>query len=157
MTLTLIVILIIAGLMFVMLEILVMPGTGIVGILGGAMIVFAIISAYGISSTHGHIALAGSMILSALTIYLSVKSNTWQRISLSNSIEGKVNVHDEKIVKPGDTGLATSRLNPVGKAVINDIIYEVESVEGYIPENREIEVVKVSSHKIRVKSKTITI
>ena len=151
MSVTLIVLLILAGLLFVMLEILIIPGIGVVGVIGGAMIIFAIVSAYAISPTHGHIALIGSLLLSVITILLSLKAKTWQKISLSKEIEGRVNVR-ETLVNEGDKGVTISRLNPIGKALINDQIFEVESTEGYLPENIEIVVVKVSVNKIRVKS-----
>ena len=153
MSLTLIIILILAGLLFVMLEILVMPGVGVVGILGGAMIIFAVISAYRIDPSYGHISLISSVVLSALLIFIAVKTGTWKKMSLNKEIAGRVNIYDESLVKDGDIGITLSRLNPIGKASINDNIYEVESTEGYISENKEIVVVKATSHKIRVKSK----
>ena len=153
MSLTLIIILILAGLLFVMLEILVMPGVGVVGILGGAMIIFAVISAYGIDPFYGHISLISSVVLSALLIFIAVKTGTWKKMSLNKEIAGRVNIYDESLVKDGDIGITLSRLNPMGKASINDNIYEVESTEGYISENKEIVVVKATTHKIRVKSK----
>jgi membrane-bound ClpP family serine protease len=151
MTVSLIILLIVCGLLFVILEILVIPGVGVVGILGGAMILFAIISAYGVSVTHGHLALLSSLVLSALSIFLSIKANTWKRISLSNEIEGKVNVREGVDIKVGDSGVTISRLNPMGKAYFNEDMYEVESMDGYIPENSEIVVAQVSSYKIKVK------
>jgi membrane-bound ClpP family serine protease len=154
---TLIILLILGGLLFVLLEILVIPGVGVVGIFGGAMIIVAIVGAYGISATHGHVALGGSLLLSVGLIFLSIKANTWKRISLNKEIEGRVNTRDENIVKEGDTGFAVSRLNPMGKAIINEELFEVESAEGYIQEGMEIKVIKVSSHKIRVKSNTESI
>jgi membrane-bound ClpP family serine protease len=153
---TLIILLILGGLLFVLLEILVIPGVGVVGILGGAMIIIAIVGAYGISATHGHIALGGSLLLSATLIFLSIKTNTWKHISLSKEIEGRVNTRAENAVKEGDKGVAVSRLNPMGKAIINEELFEVESAEGYISEGQEIKVIKVSSHKIRVRTNTET-
>jgi membrane-bound ClpP family serine protease len=153
MSITLIVLLILCGLLFVILEILVIPGVGVVGILGGAMIIFAIVAAYGLSPLHGHLALAGSLVLSALSIFISIKSNTWKHISLGSSIDSKVNTREENQVIAGDVGVAISRLNPIGKAMIKEEIFEVESREGYIAENQNIEVVSVTTNKITVKSK----
>jgi membrane-bound ClpP family serine protease len=154
MSVTLIILLIIGGLLFVMLEILVIPGIGVVGIMGAAMIIFAIISAYGISPNHGHIALVSSFALSVALIYISIKTKTWQRISLSHEIEGRVNTR-EVLVSEGETGVTISRLNPMGKALINENLYEVESKEGYISENKEIVVVKATPSKITVKLKSL--
>ncbi|HET6243549.1 MAG: hypothetical protein H0V01_03890 [Bacteroidetes bacterium] len=154
MTLTFIVILIIAGLILVMLEILVLPGIAVVGILGAAMILFAIVSAYSISPTHGHIALASSFLVSLILIYIAIKNKTWKKLSLNKEISGRVNIR-ENLVKEGDFGITVSRLNPMGTAVINDSLYEVESKEGYIDENKEIIIVKTTSNKILVKLKQL--
>jgi membrane-bound ClpP family serine protease len=153
MSITLIILLILAGLLFVMLEILVIPGVGVVGILGGAMIIFAIIGAYGISNYYGHITLVASLLLSVAFIFVSIKTKTWQRLSLKNELAGRVNIR-EVLVNEGEIGVTVSRLNPMGKALINDNLYEVESKEGYIPENKEIIVVKTTPNKITVKLKS---
>ena len=135
-----------------MLEILVIAGVGFVGAIGGILIIIGIYGAYGIESTYGHLALVSSLVLSILTIYLSLKSNTWKKLSLNHSLEGKVNTFDENL-NAGDTGIAVSRLAPMGKALINGHLYEVQSMEGYITENSEIVIVKASSDKIIVKLK----
>ena len=59
--------------------------------------------------------------------------------------EGKINV--------GDTGTTISRLNPMGKARINDVQTEVQVIEGFIDPNQDIVVVKVHQNKIFVKQK----
>jgi membrane-bound ClpP family serine protease len=151
MSLTLIILLIIGGLLFVMLEILVMPGVAVIGIFGGIMIIAGIVSAYYIDAMHGHIALGGSLILTILIIFLSIRGKTWKNISLQNSIEGKVNIFDEKDVNVGDHGIAVSRLNPMGKAIINEVIYEVQSLDGFLAENTKLKVVKIEGFKILVK------
>lgn len=154
MSISIVILLILLGLIFVMLEILVIPGVGFVGAIGGILIIIAIYGAYGIQTSYGHLALAGSIMLSVLTIYLSLKSNTWKNLSLNQSIEGKVNTFDEQLLSVGDTGVAVSRLAPMGKALIKDNLYEVQSKEGYITENSEIIIDKLSSDKIIVKLKT---
>jgi len=150
MSITLIILLIGLGLIFIILEILVIPGVGVVGVFGGMLIMFAVFSAYKINTNYGHVALASSLVLSAAAIYFSLKSNTWKKLSLNNSVEGRANVIDESLIKAGDTGTAISRLAPMGKALINGNYYEVQSSEGYITENAEITVVKVNTNKIMV-------
>ncbi len=81
MSVTVIVLLVLAGLILVMLEILVMPGIGVVGILGAVMIIFALVGAYNISPVHGHITLTSSFLLSVILIYASVKNRTWKKMS----------------------------------------------------------------------------
>lgn len=153
---TIIVSLIFIGLLFLVLEVLVIPGTGLVGIAGFGMLVFGIYESYHIYGANaGHITLAASVVLTVLALYFSLKSKTWDRMMLSKNIDGKVNVIDEQNIRLGDEGITSSRLAPMGKALINGSLVEVQSQSGFVDENVEIVVVKVSTNKILVKTKSI--
>lgn len=152
---TVIVALIVVGLLFLVLEILVIPGTAIIGIGGFAMVVFGIFEAYNVyGTTAGHYTLAATIVLTVLTLYLSLKSKTWTRMSLNKNVDGRVNVVDEQKIHLGDEGKTSSRLNPMGKALISGLLVEVQSMSGFIDQEVDITVVKVSKNKIWVKPKT---
>ena len=72
---------------------------------------------------------------------------------LKKELTGKVPTLDEKLIKAGDTGTTLSRLAPIGKAMINNQIAEVQSTVDLIDENQEITVVKTDNNKIWVKLK----
>ena len=57
-------------------------------------------------------------------------------------------------MKIGDTGKTISRLNPMGKALINSILVEVQATEDFIDEEKEITIEKIHQNKIFVKLKT---
>ena len=147
--------LIVIGLIFLLLEILVVPGATVVGIVGAAMMAFGVYSAY---SAHGTVAgtytLGGTLILSVGALALALKSNTWKRAMLGSELTSRVNIVEADKVNPGDEGIAITRLNPMGKAMINDEYYEVTSKDNLISENTEIVVTKVDGNKIIVKSKS---
>jgi membrane-bound ClpP family serine protease len=147
--------LIIAGLVFILLELLVIPGTGILGIIGLGLIVFSIWSAYTHhSNLYGHYTLAATLVVSVLSVVLAIKSKTWNKAMLQENIEGKTNVFEKDAVKVGDTGVAISRLNPMGKALINNDYYEVNARGAFIDQEQEITVIKVEGNKIYVKLKS---
>ncbi|HRZ78135.1 MAG TPA: NfeD family protein [Bacteroidales bacterium] len=149
---TIIIALILAGLLFLVLEILVIPGTGVVGIAGFALVVFGIFESYhAFGTTAGHYTLITTILATVGALYFSLKSKTWKRLALNKNIEGKMNVVDEESIHPGDRGRTISRLAPMGKAMINGAIVEVQSLTGFVDEEKEVTVVKVSSHKILVK------
>lgn len=154
MTLTIIALIILLGLLFMLLEVLVIPGTTFVGIIG---IILVIIGNYFAFVEHGNLVgfyfLGGTAIISFITIYFSLKSNTWKKATLSSEITGKTNLIDVEKLKVGDTGKAISRLTPMGKALINEIYVEVECRDGYVTENSDIVVVKIAGNKIYVKPK----
>jgi len=147
--------LIIIGIIFLLLEILVVPGTTLVGLAGAGLMVGGIVKAfstYGLQA--GVLTLAGSLVLSVLAIALALKSNTWKKAMLGSEIDGRVNVVEPDKVVAGDEGLAITRLNPMGKAMIKDDFYEVTSKDNLISENTPIVVVKVEGNKIIVKPKS---
>jgi len=154
MTWTVIAALIIIGLIFLILEILVVPGTTVVGIVGFILMGIGIWQTYIVYGTAiGHAVLGGSLVLTIAALVLSLRSKTWNRAMLHAEIDGKTNVYDAADIKPGDTGRTVSRLVPMGKAFINDDYYEVRSAGEFVDQETEIIVTKIEFNKIFVKPK----
>ncbi len=150
-----ILIIIVVGLIFLLLEILVVPGTTVVGLVGAALMAFGVFSAYNeYGVLYGTYALIGTLAISISGLVLALKSNTWKKAMLGSELQGKVNIFEAEKVKPGDEGTTISRLNPMGKALINGDYYEVTSKDNFIDHNTEIVVTKVDGNKIIVKSKS---
>lgn len=150
-----ILIIIVVGLIFLLLEMLVVPGTTVVGLVGLAMMAFGVYSAYSqFGSSAGTYALAGTIVFTIGGITMALKSNTWKKAMLGTEIGGKVNIFEENKVKPGDEGIAITRLNPMGKALINEEYYEVTSRYSLINHDTPIVVTKVEGNKIIVESKS---
>lgn len=154
MSLTLIIILIVAGLLFLLLEVLVIPGTTVVGVAGLGLIVFSIWEAYHVyGSPAGHFVLAGTVFLLLLGLYITFKTNTWNRLMLKTNISGKVNEIDPETVHVGDTGKAVSRICPSGKAVFNNEFFEVHTNGDFIDQETEVIVSQIVDNKVFVKRK----
>lgn len=145
---------IIIGLIFLALEILVIPGVGIAGVVGFILIAIGIWQAYaGHGMLAGHLVLAGTLVLTVITLVLSLRSKTWRKLALSTAIDSKVNVIDNELIKTGDTGKTVSRLAPMGKALINGEFYEVSTNGDFIDQQTDIVVEKIEFSKIIVKRK----
>lgn len=154
MSLTLVAVLVIIGLLFVILEILVIPGQGIFGILGLIILAIGIWQTYdSIGTTEGHIVLASSLVLSVVSLIISLRSNTWDRFTLKSEVTSKVNVIDETTINVGDIGKSISRLAPAGKALFNNEYMEVHTHSDFIDPNTEIEIISIDHNKIFVKHK----
>jgi len=150
----LIAVFIILGLVFLALEILVIPGVGVAGIIGFILIAVGVWQSYaGHGVVAGHLVLGGTLILTVLTLWLSLRGKTWRKLALSTSIDSKVNLVDEEKIKPGDMGKTVSRLAPMGKAQINGEFYEVSTNGDFIDQQTEIEVLQIDHNKIIVKRK----
>jgi len=145
---------IIIGLIFLALEILVIPGVGVAGVIGFVLIAIGVWQAYAAHGLlAGHLVLGGTFIFTVLTLVLSLRGKTWRRLALSTAIDSKVNVIDHELIKPGDTGKTVSRLAPMGKAQINGEFYEVSTNGDFIDPKTDIIVLKIEHSKIIVKRK----
>ncbi len=139
------------GLFLLIAEIIFVPGTTIVGILG------FIFGAYGIylgydyfGSTTGTTLLIGTLVLNLITLIVAFKGKSWERFSLKNSMTGKFNEDLQLDLQSGDLGISISSLKPIGKALFYDKEVEVRSNGGYVNENVEIEILRIESTKIFV-------
>lgn len=140
------------GLVFILVDILFIPGT-FVGIIGGLILVYGVYLAYTFSSLAGTLTLLSTIVLLVLGLYLAMRSKTWNKVKLNTAINSKVDVNIDAMVEVGDVGICLSRLMPMGKARFNNFTVEVASIEGPVDTGQEIEIVKIESNKIFVKPK----
>ena len=146
--------LILAGIVFLLLEILVVPGATVVGLFGVGLVIAGVVVSFNHYGTEiGIMTILGTLAVSLVSIGIALRSNTWRKAMHSSALEGRVNVVEADRVVKGDEGIAITRLNPMGKALIKEDYYEVTSKDNLIAENTPIVVVKVDGNKIIVKSK----
>jgi membrane-bound ClpP family serine protease len=158
MSITLIIFLILLGIVLFLIEFLLVPGITIAGIGGAILMIGGVIMSYHYHGPAvGNYTLLGTAIFAFITIYFVLKSKTWKKVMLDTKIEGKVNVVDnresEVKVNVGNIGETVTRLNPMGKVIINGEYYEAKSIDKFIDQKTKIEVVKVLKNKLIVKSK----
>ncbi|MBI2967174.1 MAG: NfeD family protein [Bacteroidetes bacterium] len=142
--------LILLGIFLILAEIFFTPGlvVGIIGFLLGSTGMILMYKEYGTAA--GNYSLMASFFIIIVAVFLLFRFNTWKKLMLKEKIDGKVNIIAPGSVKPGDRGQTISRLAPVGTAMINGNILDVESRGNFIPDNTEITVTAVSINKIFV-------
>jgi membrane-bound ClpP family serine protease len=144
--------LILLGLLLLVLEFLVLPGTNVAGILGIVLIIAAIYYGYkSLGVPAGHFVLVGSLVAMIFTTVLILRSKTWRKISLDTSIDSKVEDLGIKNIKIGDTGKAVSRLAPIGMVEINNTVVEGKSGHKFIDPDTFVEVINISRNQVIVK------
>lgn len=150
-----VIILIILGILLFLIEFLIIPGTTIAGIGGLILMGSGVYLAFENFGTQaGFIVLISTLFASVIILVIALRSRTWKGAMLSSKIDGRVNVGPEEgKIKPGDTGIAITRLNPIGKIKVNDIVIEGKSLEGYVNPNTEVTVVKLIGAQAIVKPK----
>ena len=147
-------VIVLVGFIFLLLEILVLPGTNVAGFIGFILIAIGVWQAYAVyGRLVGTLTLAGTVILSVVGLFYALKSGTWKKAALKKEINSKVNTINTEHLHVGDVGKAISRLVPMGKAMINNEFYEVHSKDGYINQGSEIIVKHIDFNKILVELK----
>lgn len=155
MSIGVIIFLILLGLLLFLLEFLVVPGITVAGIGGAISIITAIVLGfYYHGPLTGTIILLATLVVMIITVVVMLKAGTWKKLMLNKAIDSKVdNVHkDLGLVNEGDRGISITRLNPMGKVKVNGEYYEAKSLDRLIDQATEIEVIKVETNKLIVKS-----
>ena len=150
---TVIIILIVLGILLFVIEFLLVPGVTVAGIGGLILTVFGVYKAFEeYGSTVGVWILIGTLLLSVFVIAMSLRARTWNRLMLKTNVNGTVDKNlTEEQVKTGDRGSTLTRLAPMGKILVNKIVREAKSIEGYIDEHTDIEIVSIEGTRISVK------
>lgn len=151
----LIILLIFFGLLFLVAELVLLPGVSIGAILallsyGGAIY----ISFKDFSPLVGGIVIAVILLLSLIATVVSLRAKTWERFSLRQKITSSSMAEPKQEgVKIGDTGMTVSRLAPMGKVEIGGQTFEAKSQGDYIDPRQPIEVVGFENFNIVVKKR----
>ena len=121
MSLLSIILLILIGIILLIAEILFVPGM-VLGIFATALIVLGIFFSFkNHGNTVGFTILGSSALTTATAVYWAFNSGLWKKLQVKSSIDGKANNAASGLIHEGDSGITISRLNPVGKAAINNI------------------------------------
>lgn len=148
-----IIFLILLGVGLFLAEVFLLPGITIAGIAGGVMLIGSIAYAfYYMGETAGYITIVANIVITAAAFIFIMKSNALNHIALKTDIEATVDQTEIKQLQEGQTGVALSRLNPIGKAEFdNQYIVEVKSVTGeFIDEGENVQIVKIEKSSVMV-------
>lgn len=151
MEIIIVVILLLVGIVFFLLELFLIPGISLAGIAGTLFLGGAVYVAYTeIGSSAGHLTLLGGLILLGVAVWIFFRSKTLERMSLTTEIDGKNDPMKDMVINIGDFGITSSRLAPMGKVKINDHIVEAKTNDDFIDEKVEIVVLEVMKTNILV-------
>lgn len=147
-----IILLLVLGVLFLVAEMLLLPGVSIGAILamscyGGA--IYYAFSALG--TTAGIWTVVAVVILSLITVVISLRSKTWMRLSLKQEIDSTSMPNPALEVELGSVGVTVSRLAPMGKVNIGGKFYEAKSVDVFIDQQVDVKVVGFDNFTVIVK------
>lgn len=144
MDIVIIVSLIIAGLILFIIEVFLLPGISIAGIVSAGCLLYANYYAFDTLGTiPGCITLAVSALgVVAITIWF-MRSKTVDKLSLKKTIDYRPEPLKGLDLKVGDEGIALTRLALIGNAEFNGRIIEVRSSGDFIDEKSKIRVERI--------------
>ncbi|KAA6349030.1 hypothetical protein EZS27_003543 [termite gut metagenome] len=134
-----------------LVEVFLIPGISIAGIAAIGCLVYANYYAFvHLGNTGGSITLAVSAVTCIGSLVLFMRSKMLDKIALKENIVSTVSKPAEKRVKPGDTGICTTRLALIGHAEINGTVTEVKSIDGFLDEKTPVVVNRITEGIILV-------
>jgi membrane-bound ClpP family serine protease len=144
--------LLIIGLALIVLEVIFVPGTTLVGIIG---VIFAgagvIISYRYYGSEIGLYILSGTAVVTAIALYYSFRSDAWSRFANKSAIKSKVNEGSKASLKLGDEGVTVSSLKPMGTVNFDAGRFEVKTLGDYVNVGTRVKIVHIHDNQIIVK------
>lgn len=141
-------------LVLITIEVFLIPGTSIAGIASACCLVAANILTFSLyGTTVGLWVLTASLLACILLGYWIMHSRTLDKYSLHKSIDSTSASHEQLSVRPGDEGIAVTRLALIGNAEIQGKLVEVKSADGFLDEGTHVIVTQVQEAQVIVKRK----
>lgn len=143
--------LLLIGLALIIVELIFIPGTTVVGLLGLIFTITGIVISYShFGNDIGFYILLATIATTAVAVFYSFRSGAWSRFSLKSSNDGKVNEGMIENLHVGDEGMTLSTLRPFGKASFNDKIMEVKTAGDYVEQGQKVKIIHIELNQITV-------
>ncbi len=139
------------GLGLIIVELVFIPGTTVVGLLGLIFTVVGIVISYRhFGNNIGLYILIGTLVTTLAALFFSFRSGAWARFSHKSSIDGKVNEGMLNTLNIGDEGITRSALRPVGTAEFGNQNYEVRTTGAFVDTGTRVKIIHIQSNQIIV-------
>lgn len=138
------------AMMLILVEIFLLPGITFAGIGGGLFAVGSIVYAYMVSTLVGNITLGVSIVVFVAVFFWMLRSNSFKRVALHTEVDSTLTSMRDLDICVGDEGITLSRLAPIGKAKIKNLIIEAKSREEFIDEQTPIKVIRIDGYNVIV-------
>jgi membrane-bound ClpP family serine protease len=144
-----VILLILFGLGFIIAEIIFVPGTTLLGVIGIVFTIAGIVISYlSFGAGIGTLVLTISLLVGLSVLIYSFKSGVWEKFALKTSINSKFNEGSMDDIQVGEEGITISALRPVGKADFRDKIFEVTTLGNFLPSGTKVRIVSIKNNKI---------
>lgn len=147
-----ILVLILLALLFLVAELVLLPGVTVAGLLAlvcGGSAVYRAFADFGWMT--GVLVSIIVLTLALVTVVVSLRAKTWQRFALNQRVTASAGEPASQSVAAGTRGRTLSRLLPMGTVEIGGRTYEARLQSGYADPGVEVEVVGFENAHVIVK------
>ena len=149
---TTVILLLLIGLALIIIEVIFIPGTTIIGLIGLLFSIVGIVIGFkNFGNDVGLYLILGVAATTAVALFYSFRSGMWTKFSLKSSIKSKVNEGLMSSLQVGDEGKAISSLKPMGKVEFASGQFEVKTLGDYVDVGTRVKIVHVEPSQIIVK------
>jgi len=146
-----IILLVLIGLVFIYLELIFVPGTTFLGLIGLVLTGIGIYIAFeNHGSSVGYMVLGGSFLVSLIALVYSFKAKSWDRFALKQQNKARFNQGYTEDLTLEMEGVAVSDLKPIGKVEFENKTYEVSTHGNLIESGKEVRIISIDRNKIIV-------
>ena len=145
------VILVLLATVLLTVEVALIPGFGVAGILGILSMLASVFYAFFVvGNVAGWITIIVSGLICVSLFLWALYGKSLDRLALKKNIDSNVKGDELDKIKVGDRGITKTRLALIGDANINGEVVEVKSEMGFINENEDIVVIRITGGTIYV-------
>ncbi|TGE15668.1 hypothetical protein E5J99_11830 [Hymenobacter elongatus] len=139
------------GLLFLVAEVLFIPGTTLVGLVGFALLAVGIWFGYrDLGSSGGHVTLVTAVVLASIVIYIGLRPKNLHKFALTDVNNTSVRDVRRSDILPGSHGRTLSALRPAGTALFEDDRREVVTRGEFLAAGTAVRVLGIEQNRIVV-------
>ena len=144
---------ILLGVVLLVVEVALIPGLGLTGIVGAAFMIAAIVYAFiGVSTLVGWLTLIGSILICVLLIVWAVYGKSLDKVALKEKIDSSVADPNIATLSVGMRGVAVTRLASIGNAEFDGTVVEVAVRNGnFVDADENVEIVLIKDGTVYMK------
>ena len=142
---------VLVGIALVVIEVLFVPGTTFVGLIGFLLMALGVwycFDNYG--STAGILLASSSLVVMVLVFYWGYKKNVWKKFALNSENDTRLSQKALNYLEVGQEGITISALRPSGTAEFNGKRAEVQTFGELLDAGTNVKIIEIKGNEIFV-------
>jgi membrane-bound ClpP family serine protease len=146
-----IILLVAVGLALLVAELIIVPGTTLVGLAGGVLVTMGVIRTFNtFGQAAGYTVFFTAVVLGGVLTLWAFRTKSWEKFSLKDTISSRFNEEEVMNLQVGQRGKTLSSCRPVGKAEFENHSWEVRTSGGYLDAGIEVQITKIDNRNITI-------